>query len=164
MYEWLFEFEKSLMTGSPRQITDTLRDLVEKREFDKTYPTMRLLREIVRKSVDCKESAEAWAYCGVTAWLMESKQDAVEYLRQARTQYIPSSHQHAVISWMLGLIQISMPTNHGKAISNMENAVECFEVLRKEAIRQNQTAISEWYQIHHKAMKRVLNSMIVTLP
>jgi hypothetical protein len=95
---------------------------------------------------------------------MESKQDAIEYLRLARTQYTPSSHQHAVISWMLGLIEITIQTNVGKAVAHMENAVECFSALRKEAIRRNQIEKSEWYDMHHKAMKKVLEMRIATQP
>lgn len=160
MFECLFEFRGSDLSPSATEIKTRIAAQVEKRNFQRTGDEIQLLLGISLRSKNPLETAEALAFCGVISWVLEDKSGAIQFFRSAMTQYLPSSFEYAVIQWMLGLALFAFPADHYSAISNMESSIQAFDKLRQNAIRENKTYQSNWFAIHHSAMKRILRTQV----
>lgn len=159
-FEWLFEFNGSRMSHSAMQVKDRAQEHIERRQFDEADRGIQVLLEITGKSLECAETAEALAFCGVAEWVMEHQMNALYYFRSALAQYVPSPHEYAILTWMLGLAELSFPDLRARSISTMEKAIRKVDELRENAGRQNETARRDWYAMHFIAMRRVLTHLI----
>jgi len=160
MFEWIFEFQGSRLKATASQIRDHLQVQIENKEFEQVKDDMDALLEITRLSIDCEETAEALAYCGVAEWLMNRQMSSLYYFRSALAQYLPASHEYAILTWMLGLAESSILHMRAKAIVDLESAIEQFDRLRQQAINDNNIFKREFYTLHHVAMRRVLRTMM----
>jgi len=163
MFEWMYEFHGSFLSPSAAQLKDRLAEYLGKRSFEKTDESMQLLLGISLKSYDPKESGEALAYCGVIHWVLENQTEAIQFFHSAMTQFVPRTHEYALLSWMLGLALFGKSADRGRAITHMEDSIEAFEELRKASIYKNQIDRRDWYAIHHIVMKRVLRLKISSI-
>jgi tetratricopeptide (TPR) repeat protein len=160
MFECLFEFQASCLSLSAAEIKSRISVQVEKKEYEKSKEEMQLLLGITHRSPSPEEAAEALAFCGVINWVLENKRDAIDFLRSAMTQYIPSSFDYAVVQWMLGLALFTFPSDVPRAIQAMENSIQSFDRQRQKAIHENLMDRADWFVNHYNAMKRVLRTMV----
>jgi hypothetical protein len=160
VFEWMFEFHGTRLCASSAQIKSKLVEYLERREFDRAVQTMQLLLGVSLRSSDPLETGEALAYCGVVNWVLENRTEAIQFFRSAMTLFIPASHEHALVRWMLSLALFATPAERFNAITNMETSIDHFDCLRQSATYQNHMNERDWYALHHIAMKRVLRTKI----
>lgn len=158
MYELLFEFSGSKLSPSAMDIRNKVSTYLERRQFARIEQEIQLLLGITIRSSNPQETAEAFSFCGVVAWLLDEKEEAVNFLRSAMTLYVPNSFEYAVLEWMLGLALFKNKLNYAMAIQMMERSIQDIESQRLKAIRENELDKSIWFAAHHLAMKRILRT------
>jgi tetratricopeptide (TPR) repeat protein len=154
-YECIFEFHGNRIDETAEKMRRSLQGLMEEKRHSEAFAILSQLRESTRRTVDCRESAQALAYCGVAEWLMDNKHEALRFLALALAQYIPGSHEHAVTRWMLALVQSSCSGDHTKSLINMEQCIHEFSQLKIKAVARNLDANRDWYDLHIKAMREI---------
>lgn len=164
MFEWLFEFHGSRLNPAAAQVRERLRDFVDRRMFPQAEQEIQVLQDITRGGCAVEETGEALACCGIAQWEMGNHMNGLYFFRAALSQYIPESHEYAVLTWILGLGQLTFPNLRARAYNTLLSALDMFERLQIRATRQNQAAQRDWYALHHVAMKRILRQSIAGSP
>lgn len=154
-FEWCFEFQGSRLSVAAVQVKGRLQEFVQTQQTEAADLELQTLLDITRYTADPRETGEAIAYCGVIAWIMERQMDALHNFRKALSFYPASSHEFALLLWMLGLAQASFTSQRAHAIVSLERAATCVDRLRLNAIRSNDPVQSDWYALLLVAMKRV---------
>lgn len=160
MFQWLFEFHGSRLSNSAVQIRDHLHLMVANHTADQAKDDIDALIDITRHSVDCQETGEAFAWCGMAEWQMGKQMSSLYYFRAALSQYLPGSHEYAVLTWVLGLAEIAIPQMKSKAIVTLERGIQRMERLQIQSVEENDHHKRDWYALTHQAMRRVLRKLI----
>ncbi len=162
-YEWLTQFEESHLESQAHHTSYAISDAMLNKRFSHAYQKMEQLLEITQGSLDPKETGEALAFCGLTAYQTGNCQEAVRLIRHACATYSPEGHHQAATRWMLGMVQWSMPNGASKAIQTCSNCISYIEKLRIRADQKNRAEERDWYAEHLPIMKSVLTKKIQSM-
>jgi len=160
VFELLFEFHGSYLSASSAQLKAILADFLAGGDQARIHDVMQQLLGVSFKASMPEETGEALAYCGVIHWLFENHDEAINFFRSAMTQFIPGSHDYALLRWMLGLASFQNPAARMDGIVQMEKCIENFDCLRQDAIHSNNKFEGDLYAVYLIAMKRVLRKKI----
>jgi len=162
-FELLNEFSITKLSPSAMDIRNRISTHLERKQTEKIDRDQQLLLGITLNSEDPKETAEAFGFCGVIAWVQENKNDAVNFFRSAMALYAPASYEYAVLQWMCGLVLINNPLDYSLSIQMLQGSIEQFDQLRMKAIHDNKIDRRDWFDLHILAMKRILRTLVESI-
>ncbi len=159
-FELLFFVPDTFLKPSSAQIKARIVESLVKGDTEKALDEMQLLLGISAKASKPEETGEALGFCGTIHWRLNDHPEAIRFFRAAMTQFIPGSHAHVLLRWMLGLALFERAKERYEAIQLMEACLGDIDRLRQKAVQNNQENDAGLYEVYHLAMRRVLGLKI----
>jgi hypothetical protein len=112
-----------------------------------------VFQDMINRRAAGDEKAEALAFLAVVEWIMENQPNALYFVRSALAQSIPYTHAYAMLRWMMGLMQNSMPNLNAESYNTLDSAMQDVDALCAFARERNEMEKADRYGIIHAAMK-----------
>jgi len=164
VYEYLFKFHGSRLSSSALIVRGQIHELIMDRNQNEMIRKMDLLQKITQNGQDSTETAEAYALCGTLQYQMGNIEEAIHLYRLALARYIPNSHEHTFVRWMLALSQLELPARRSQAVIQLEECIGCIHQLAEKADHQNEQTQHIWYDITAEGMRRAMKRVVARLP
>lgn len=161
IFSWLSEFQASSLTRPDTVVRDVIRQKITEGRFFEAYQAIEYLKLYETNRENAFERGEIWVECGLAYYDMGNSIDAINSLKKAEKEFPPTSHEHAVVLWMLGTIQWYFENDNAEAIKNWKLAMEEFSLLENQAELCRRATEKSWYSARINEMEESLREKIV---
>jgi hypothetical protein len=150
------------------RISGTLLDvhavaiLVRIREAQQANSMVRIqsLIERLLNLTNRTERAEAQVECGVILYQMGDFNGAYELLDQARFGFADDDHKQAVVSWMIGIVLLEIPSRRQDVIANWVTAIRLFRQIVQSRFHAAKRPDPLWHEQQIPLMEAALEETI----
>jgi len=157
---WLNDLTPSTLSKSNYQFVETVDESIRRKQFDRAYQTITILKEISKNCPDPLEAPEILVETGLAAYRMGNWLLAMQDLKLAAIKFPPCSHKHDVVNWMLGSIQWWYKDERVSAVRNWKKSLDGFGELSNKADHGNLNGQKCWYQEKIILMQEALKGKI----
>jgi hypothetical protein len=161
VYDWLYDFRSTRLSRMALRVKWEIETRLLNLPPEDIRGHMQLLGEITGRERTMEERGESYVFRATAYWRIGNYPECRDALRNALACYLPVSHEHTVIQWMLGLAQLNDPSMLGSAINNLEMALLDMQKLWVQAVRKNERRIRSRYDQHIRSMNLFLAEDIV---
>ncbi len=160
-YTWLNQFDSIDLDSSIVKIRNRMVDDFKEKKFDQVTQQMVVIQRIAFSARDYLIYPQVLVDCALIAYQMDNqKEETSRLLKQALLGFSPGSHQHAVVRWMLGLVQWPDKSKVEQAVANWQQSREIFLELAMNEDRLNRQDRRRWYRRTCQVMRLALEQKI----
>ncbi|MFN2146265.1 MAG: hypothetical protein ACK2T7_13005 [Anaerolineales bacterium] len=106
------------------------------------------------------ERAEAQVECAVILYQMQDFEGAFELLNQARIGFAEDDHKKAVVSWMIGIVLLEIPSRREEVIVNWVTAINLFRRIVSTRFHQASRRDPLWHPAQLGDMEAAVTELI----
>ena len=160
-YTWLNWFEPIDLDSSIIQIRNKMVDDYKQKKYEEVTRQMVVIQRIAFSASDYLVYPQVLVDCALLAYQMDNqKEEATRLLKKALMVFKPRSHQHAVVRWMLGILEWTNGTTEEQAVTNWQQSREIFLDLALNEDRANRQDRRRWYKRTSQVMRLALEQKI----
>ena len=153
---WLNRFTRTRLSDLNHQFVDGINESIGRKQFDKAYQTVSILKEMTKDCRDVLEIPEIFVETGFAAYRMANPLQAIQDIKLAVVRYPSGSHRREVLHWMLGTIQWECEDEMVEAVRNWKKSLDGFIALSKQAARDKCEDQKCWYEQKLTYMQQAL--------
>jgi tetratricopeptide (TPR) repeat protein len=159
-YSFLIRFDKNTLGDGLKQLRKKLGKAVAALDYLQVNQTVDRMLGVVKGHGNTFEKAEVYLECGMARYhLLESK-EAIRFIEQAISMYLPGSNRQAMVRWILGAIEWQDKALEDEAGRNWHRSLDDFSKLIDQANWDKAIYQLNWYSEKKKLMKSALNQKI----
>lgn len=155
--KWLNYFTGSALSDPTQQVLNKLQDAKKNNETKQTWDLINHLQRL-SETVEAREAAEIFIWCGLIAAEMDNFREALKYFMRGAQKYATVHHHRAVAGWMEGCIYWLLPHKEVDAISTWRSSIQQFESLRDHY--KHDLKAYHWYEKRCKEMFDALHQAV----
>jgi len=106
------------------------------------------------------ERAEAQVECAVILYQMRDFDRAFELLNQARIGFSDDDHKQAVVSWLIGIVLLAIPSRQEEVIANWVTAIRLFRRIVNTRFHQALRPDPLWHRAQLERMEAAVQELI----
>jgi SOS-response transcriptional repressor LexA len=164
---WLHKCGNTSHLREPmQQVVEQMHEAVDRSDFVSAAHYLDRIRDLSERfsipqtgslKLHTYETAESRMECGLAAYHMGDKVEAMKLFLEAASKYTGNDHCKAVITWMLGCIQWQLSTRINDAIISWESSYELFKNLEEPSKR---IEYAQWYRWWYTVMRLTFDKAI----
>lgn len=169
VYDFLFAFGESYLGDTARVVKHQIEQFLDEGDLLEGKNKAYQLQKITSRSLNTLETAEALAFIGLVFVEKfpadkEMVDQAVGCWKESLTLYIPGSHAHTLVAWMLALEYYNLRDMEIRSIEMMEACIRNTKALAQNANYRNNPIQETWYEILAAAMRLAMTRILSISP
>lgn len=153
---WLNRISGSLLDVHARAILDRIRQAQVAGSMVRVLALIERLTNLTNHT----ERAEAQVECAVVLYQMDDYNQAFQLLNQARTGFTEDDHKEAVVSWMIGIVLLEIPSRREEVIANWVTAIRLFRRIVNTRFHQALRPDPLWHAAQLERMEATVQELI----
>jgi tetratricopeptide (TPR) repeat protein len=133
---------RNRLPGKVKEVEDRMAETEQETagNFTAVQQIVKTILEALEVRADLDERAEALLECGLAMHQIGDHEQAAKLIERAVSNYLPGSHQKAVVRWMYGLMQMR-PEQFRRGFDSFRRCMEEMRVLLQRAQYANNLAL-----------------------
>ncbi len=156
IFIWLNRITGSLLDVHATAILVRIREAQQAGSLVRVNTLIERLVNLTNRS----ERAEAQVESAVILYEMGDHNQAFELLNQARIGFTDDDHKQAVVSWMIGIVLLEIPSRRQEVIANWVTAIRLFRRIVQSRFHPAKRPDPLWHEQQIPEMENAVQETI----